>query len=127
MTIVKDSVNTQVKTETSRESAENRHAKMSKLGCCDHVVKKKHSNPFSVEYILSCDSSKKTQSRNVPQVAAIKQPKSTIPYGYVNKAYSPKPFNPPPVNPTSSEMDTIGMSFSLYYFIFYTVHFQGTL
>eukprot|EP00794_Sanderia_malayensis_P015276 gene15276-16852_t len=87
---------------------------------CDRVsaIKKKHANPFSVEYILSCESSKKTQ--NLPQIVSHKQQKSTLvdEDGFASKrSYSPsrQAFNPtPPVpNPTSNEIDTIEFKWDL--------------
>ena len=78
---------------------------------CEHTTtttKKKHANPFSVEYILSCESSKRTQSRNFTQVEN-KQSREALDYSYVNKGYNSMGYTQPPAAPTPSDVETIGM------------------
>ena len=71
------------------------------------TTKKKHANPFSVEYILSCESSKKHPSRRNPQVES-KLQKEAIDYAYVNKNYNTLAYGQPPVSTTTSDVETIG-------------------
>ena len=78
---------------------------------CEHTTtttKKKHANPFSVEYILSCESSKRTQSRNLTQLEN-KQSREALDYSYVNKGYTSMGYTQPPAATTPSDVETIGM------------------
>lgn len=71
------------------------------------TTKKKHANPFSVEYILSCDSSKKPSSRNTSQVDS-KLPREAMDYAYVNKNFNTLAYGQPPVTTSSNDVETIG-------------------
>ena len=71
------------------------------------ATKKKHANPFSVEYILSCDSSKKPTARNMPHVEN-KVQRDGVDFAYVNKSYSTLAYGQPPVSATTNDVETIG-------------------
>ena len=72
-------------------------------------TKKKHANPFSVEYILSCDSSKKTLGpRNVPP-AESNLSREALEYStFVNKNFTALPYSQPPVSTGTTDVETIG-------------------
>lgn len=69
--------------------------------------KKKHANPFSVEYILSSESSKKSPARNIPHVEN-KVQREAVEFAYVNKNYNTLGYGQPPVSTTSTDVETIG-------------------
>ena len=71
------------------------------------ATKKKHANPFSVEYILSCDSSKKSPARNMPHVDS-KLQREAVEYAYANKNYNTLAYGQPPVTTTTTDVETIG-------------------
>lgn len=105
-------------TETRSQMIESKMAEATKehpvaIGdkFCEHTTtttKKKHANPFSVEYILSCESSKRMQSRNITQMEN-KQSREALDYSYVNKGYNSMGYTQPPAATTPSDVETIGM------------------
>ena len=98
-----------IKSKMSEATKEHHVATGDKF--CEHTTtttKKKHANPFSVEYILSCESSKRTQSRNLTQLEN-KQSREALDYSYINKGYSSMGYTQPPAATTPSDVETIGM------------------
>ena len=71
------------------------------------TTKKKHANPFSVEYILSCESSKKSSSRTMPH-AENKLQREAVEFAYVNKNYNTLAYGQSPASTTTTDVETIG-------------------
>ena len=103
----------QLKERSDKQASMDDFVKQATAGSIDKyhetaaAPKKKHANPFSVDYILSCESSKKSSTRNIPHVEN-KVPREAVEFAYVNKNYNTLGYGQPPVSTTTTDVETIG-------------------